>query len=84
MDEKMYQERIREEATLKKQLILGEVESWLNEIPSEKQDEPYLVIGLETFTPKQLAEEVEKDSEIGKMVGKTLDKGRLELSRRKR
>lgn len=84
MDEKMYQERIREEATLKKQLIRGEVKSWLNEIPPEKQDEPYLVVGRETFTPKQLVEEVEKDSEIGKMVGKTLDRGRLELSRRKR
>lgn len=84
MDDKRYQERVNEEATLKKQLIRGEVEGWLDELPSEKRDEPYLVIGLETFTPRQLAEEVEKDSEIGKMVGRTLDKGRLELSRRKR
>lgn len=84
MDDKRYQERVKEEATLKKQLIRGEVEGWLDELPPEKRDEPYLVIGLETFTPRQLAEEVEKDSVIGKMVGRTLDKGRLELSRRKR
>lgn len=79
-----YRERSEEEATLRKQLIREEIKDWMNKLPSEKRDEPYLVVGHETFTPKQLVEEVEKDTEIGKMVGRTLDKGRLELSRRKR
>lgn len=83
MEEK-YRERSEEEAKLKKQLIREEVEDWMNKLPPEKRDEPYLVVGTESFTPKQLVDEVAKDTEIGRMVGRTLDKGRLELSRRKR
>jgi hypothetical protein len=79
-----YQERSYEEAELKKQLIREEVNEWMDTLPPEKRNEPYLVVGTESFTPKQLVDEVEKDTEIGRMVGKTLDKGRLELSRRKR
>ena len=82
--EEKYRERSDEEAKLKKQLIREEVKEWMDKLPPEKRDEPYLVLGTESFTPKQLVEEVEKDTEIGRMVGRTLDKGRLELSRRRR
>ena len=58
--------------------------SYLNTLPAEKRDEPYLVVGADVFTPRQLVDEVKKDTEIGRMVAKTLDKGRLELARRKR
>lgn len=82
-DEK-YRKRVKEEAELKKQLIREEVEEWVNKLPAEKRDEPYLVLGADVFTPRQLVDEVKKDTEIGRMVAKTLDKGRLELARRKR
>ena len=82
-DEK-YRKRVKEEAELKKQLIREEVEEWVNTLPPEKREEPYLVVGTDVFTPRQLVDEVKNDTEIGRMVTKTLDKGRLELARRKK
>ncbi|MBN1133500.1 MAG: hypothetical protein JXA38_00955 [Methanosarcinaceae archaeon] len=79
-----YEQRYEEEANLKKKLILDDVQQWIGKLTPEKREEPYLVIGMRTFTPNQLLEEVKKDTEIGRMVSRTLDKGRLELSKRKR
>ena len=56
----------------------------MNKLPPEKRDKPYLIIGTKSFTPSELKKEVENDTEIGKMVSKTLDKGRLEMLKRKR
>ncbi|MFX0173460.1 MAG: hypothetical protein ACFE9L_16330 [Candidatus Hodarchaeota archaeon] len=82
--EDRYKKRRDEEIKAKKQLILNEVKEWIETLPPEKREEPYLVIGTKSFTPRELVKEVENDTEIGKMVGKTLEKGRLQLSRRKR
>ncbi|MBN2489120.1 MAG: hypothetical protein JXA98_08835 [Methanosarcinaceae archaeon] len=79
-----YKARYEEEAKLKKRLILDDVQQWIGKMAPEKREEPYLVIGIGSYTPNQLLEEVKKDTDIGRMVGKTLDKGRLELSKRKR
>jgi len=79
-----YEARYEEEANLKKKLVLEDVQQWIEKMAPEKREEPYLVIGLRSFTPSQLLDEVKKDTEIGRMVGRTLDKGRLELSKRKR
>ncbi|MBW6518693.1 MAG: hypothetical protein K0A89_09365 [ANME-2 cluster archaeon] len=79
-----YEKRYAEEANLKKKLILDDVEQWIGKMASQKRDEPYLIMGVHSYTPNQLLEEVKKDTDIGRMVTRTLDKGRLELSKKRR
>jgi len=80
----LYEKRYAEEANLKKKLVLDDVEQWIGKMTPQKRDEPYLISGVQSFTPNQLIEEVKKDTDIGRMVTKTLDKGRLELSKKRR
>ncbi|MHC1576828.1 MAG: hypothetical protein ACXQTE_05685 [Methanosarcinaceae archaeon] len=79
-----YKEQCTNEANIKRQLALDDVRTWKDSLSPEKRAEPYLVVGTESYTPEQLLSEVEDDTEIGRMVSKTLERGRMELAKRRR
>ncbi|MFX1495723.1 MAG: hypothetical protein ACFFBZ_15670 [Promethearchaeota archaeon] len=83
-NEDIYEERKKKETNLKKQLVLDELNNLMEQLPLEKRDKPFLIAGPKSYTPRQMIKEVENDTEIGNLISRSFDKGRLELLKRKR
>ncbi len=83
MSEKEYEDQRKKEAALAKQLALSDVKEWIKKIPADKKEKPAIVVGSKTFTPAQIAKEVEDDTEYGKQFAKMLHKSRMELAKRR-
>ncbi|MFX1495725.1 MAG: hypothetical protein ACFFBZ_15680 [Promethearchaeota archaeon] len=83
-NEDIYEKRLKKEINLKKQLVLDELNNLMKLLPPEKHDKPFLIAGPKSYTPRQMIKEVENDTEIGNLISRSFDKGRLELLKRKR
>jgi hypothetical protein len=83
MSGKEYEEQRIKEAELAKQLALSDVREWIKKIPADKKEKAAIVVGSRTFTPAQIAKEVEEDSEYGKQFAKMLHRSRMELTKRR-
>jgi putative AlgH/UPF0301 family transcriptional regulator len=78
-----YESQRKKEAEIAKQLALADVKEWIKKIPAEKKEKPAIVVGSKTFTPAQLAKEVENDTEYGNQFAQMLQRSRMELSKRR-
>jgi len=78
-----YEAQRKKEADIVRQLALADVREWLKKIPEDKRKKPAIVVGTKTFTPEQLAKEVEDDTEHGKQFAQMLHKSRMELAKRR-
>jgi len=78
-----YEAQRRKEIEAARQLALADVNEWLRKIPAEKRGKPAIVVGTKTFTPAQIAKEVEDDTEYGKQFVRMLHKSRMELAKRR-
>ncbi|HSQ49552.1 MAG TPA: hypothetical protein VLL96_07710 [Candidatus Deferrimicrobiaceae bacterium] len=83
MSGKEYEAQRKKEADISKQLALSDVKDWLKKLPAEKKEKPAIVVGSKTFTPAEIAKEVENDTEYGKQFATMLHKSRIELSKRR-
>jgi hypothetical protein len=83
MSGKEYEAQRKKEADISKQLALSDVKDWLKKLPAEKKEKAAIVVGSKTFTPAEIAKEVENDTEYGKQFAKMLHKSRMELSKRR-
>ena len=83
MSEKEYETQRKKEAEVQRQLAIADVGEWVQKLPAEKREKPAIVVGSRTFTPSQIAKEVEEDTEYGKQFSKMLHKSRIELSKRR-
>ena len=82
MSEKAYEDQRKKEKQITKQLALADIKEWMVKIPKDKLNKPAIVVGTKTFTPEQIAKEVENDTEYGQQFAKILAKSKLELSKR--
>jgi hypothetical protein len=78
-----YEAQRKKEAEIAKQLALADVKEWIRKIPAEKKEKPAIVVGSKTFTPAQIAKEVENDTEYGKQFERMLHRSRMELTKRR-
>jgi hypothetical protein len=78
-----YESQRKKEAEIAKQLALADVKEWIKKIPADKKEKPAIVVGSKTFTPAQLAKEVENDTEYGNQFARMLQRSRIELSKRR-
>lgn len=76
-----YEEVRREEEEIDRRLALDATKAWFEKIPKEKQDEPVIVAGNKTFTPRQVLEEVERATEDGLRFAKMLKNLRVEMAK---
>ena len=83
MSGKEYEAQRKKEADISKQLALSDVKEWLKKLPAEKKEKPAIVVGSKTFTPSEIAKEVENDTEYGQQFAKMLHRSRMELSKRR-
>jgi len=81
MSEKEYEAQRKKEAEFSRQLALADVQDWIKKLPATKKEKPAIVVGSKTFTPAQLAKEVEADTEYGKQFSQMLQKSRIELTK---
>jgi len=77
-----YEEAVKKEFEITKQLALAEVREWIEKIPEEERDKPAIVVATKVFTPRQLVKEVEEDTEYGRRLVQMLTKVRLELAKK--
>jgi len=77
-----YDEVVEKEAQIRKELAVDEIKRWIAKIPEDKRDKPTIVGGTKTFTPRQVLEEVEKDTEYGRQFGKMLNLVRIDLAKK--
>ena len=82
MSQKAYEDQRKKEKQITKQLALADIKEWMVKIPKDKLNKPAIVVGTKTFTPEQIAKEVENDTEYGQQFAKILAKSKLELSKR--
>ncbi len=83
MSGKEYEAQRKKEAEIARELALSDTKEWIKKIPAEKRNKPAIVVGSKTFTPAEIAKEVEDDTEYGKQFSKMLHKSRMELSKRR-
>jgi hypothetical protein len=83
MSGKEYEAQRKKEEDISKQLALSDVKDWLKKLPAEKKEKAAIVVGSKTFTPAEIAKEVENDTEYGKQFAKMLHRSRMELSKRR-
>jgi hypothetical protein len=75
-------ENIANERAIAKKIALEDVKTWLAKMPSEERNKPTIIVGSKTFTPNQLLEEVDKESEYGKALQQKLHRLRMEVSKK--
>ena len=78
-----YEAQKKKEVELARQLELSDVREWLEKIPVDKKKKPAVVVGTKTFTPEQIAKEVEENTEHGKQFARMLNRSRMELTKRR-
>ncbi len=65
-----------------KHLALADLQSWIDNFSEEELDQPYLMIGRKTFSPRQIMREIEASSEDGRAIVHMLTQHRLEKAKR--
>lgn len=65
-----------------RKLVLAELRSWVESFSEEELDRHFLMLGRNTFTPREIIKEVEEMTEWGRYFVRMWKKHRLELARR--
>lgn len=66
-----------------KQLALEELIPFLENLSDEMLDRPYMSVGSDVFTLRQIISEIEEATEYGRLFVQMLTDHRLELAKRK-
>lgn len=77
-----YDEAVGKAEDIMRALALSEIKDWFNKLPQERKDSPVMGTDTRTFTPRQIVEEVENDTEYGKIFAKMLHEVRIELAKK--
>ena len=76
-----FDENIVNERAIAKKVAQNDVKTWLDKIPAGDRDKPIIAVGNRTFTPNQVLEEVNNDTEHGKAFQKMLERLRMKVSK---
>ena len=78
-----YEEKRKKEADIARRIVLADVKAWIESLPDAERKKPVIVVGTKTFTPEQLAKEVDDDTEYGRQFAAMMQKSRLEMAKRR-
>ncbi len=67
---------------LERELALEDLSPWRESLDDEEIDEPCLVMGHKTFTPRQVLAEIESATDDGRALVEMLTNQRVELAKR--
>lgn len=77
-----YEEEREKGFETERQLALDDLRPWIESLSEEEVDQPCLIMGHKTFTPRQILKEIEESTEDGRVFVQMLTNHRLELAKR--
>jgi hypothetical protein len=77
-----FDEEIKRQKQMTKQLAIDEVNSWIKTIPIEKRKQVVAAVGTKSFTAEDIAKEIQGDTEYGKKLVTMINKLRIETTKK--
>ena len=65
-----------------KQLAVDEVNNWIKTMPAEKRKQVVAAVGTRSFTPEQIAKELQEETEYGKKLVTMINQLRIETTKK--
>lgn len=78
-----FDEELKKQKQMTKQLALDEVNKWINKIPAAKRKEVVAAVGTKSFTAEDIRKEIQDDTEYGKKLVKMISDVRIDLTKKK-
>jgi hypothetical protein len=77
-----YDEEIKKQKQMTKQLAVEEVNNWIKNMPAAKRKQVVAAVGTKSFTAEQIAKEIQDDTEYGKKLVTMINKLRIETTKK--
>ena len=77
-----FDEEIKKQKAITKQLAVDEINNWIKAMPAEKRKKVVAAVGTKSFTPEDIAREIQGDTEYGKKLVTMISKLRVEVSKK--
>ncbi len=77
-----YDEEFKKQKQMTKQLAIDEVNNWIKKMPTAKRKQVVAAVGTKSFTPEEIAKEIQEDTEYGKKLVTMLNKLRIETTKK--
>jgi FPC/CPF motif-containing protein YcgG len=81
MTDTRYEERKKSDEDLLRELAVADVREWFESLPEERRAQRTFIMGMKTYSPRELMEEVENDTETGRMFTKMVHNVRMEMAK---
>jgi hypothetical protein len=77
-----FDEEIKKQKAMTKQLAIDEVNNWIKAMPAEKRKKVVAAVGTKSFTAEDIAKEIQGDTEYGKKLVTMISKLRIEVAKK--
>jgi hypothetical protein len=77
-----FDEELKKQKQMTKQLAVDEVNNWIKTIPVAKRKQVVAAVGTKSFTAEQIAKEIQDDTEYGKKLVTMINKLRIETTKK--
>jgi hypothetical protein len=78
-----FDEELKKQKAMTKQLALEEVNNWIKAMPTEKRKQVIAAAGTKSFTAEDIVKEIQGDTEYGKKLVGMINKVRIDLAQKK-
>ena len=77
-----FDEELKKQKQMTKQLAVDEVNNWIKNMPAEKRTQIVAAVGTRSFTAEQIAKEIQDETEYGKKLVTMISKLRVEVTKK--
>jgi len=77
-----FDEELKKQKQMTKQLAIDEVNNWIKAMPATKRKQVVAAVGTKSFTPEEIAKEIQGDTEYGKKLVTMINKLRIETTKK--
>jgi hypothetical protein len=77
-----FDEEIKKQKQMTKQLAIHEVTNWIKAMPAEKRRKIVAAVGTKSFTAEEIVREIQDDTEYGKKLVTMLNLLRIEAAKK--
>lgn len=77
-----FDEELKRQKQMTKQLAIDEVNNWIKAMPAEKRKQIVAAVGTKSFTPEEIAKEIQEDTEYGKKLVTMINRLRIEVAKK--
>jgi hypothetical protein len=77
-----FDEELKKQKQMTKQLAVDEVNNWIKTMSAEKRRQVVAAVGTKSFTPEEIAKEIQDDTEYGKKLVTMINRLRIEATKK--